>query len=300
MVAGWIVRIQSAFCIDRKLCNLKSILWGELQMVELDQSMLRQLQMTELELLLVVDHICKKNNIMYSLDGGTLLGAIRHQGFIPWDDDADVMMTRAEYDKFYEACKKDLDLEKYFLQEFRTDSEYRWGYSKMRKNGTVFLREGQEHVKCHVGVCIDIFIFDKVPNGYIRRRLHWLSCFIIRKGLYSIVGQKKENNIVYKRLYQLMALLPRSFWVNWLQRLVHRENGKEDELRSHLTYPNRKSIRYGLSYKYYEEYIEKEFEGHQLMVIKDYDRYLRELFDDYMQLPSENKRKIHPVSRIKL
>ena len=150
-------------------------------MIELDTKTLRKLQLTELELMIEVDRICRKSNIKYSLDGGTLLGAVRHDGFIPWDDDADIMMSRTEYDKFYDACKNELNKEKFFLQEFRTDPEYRWGYSKMRKNGTVFLRKGQEHVKCHTGVCIDIFIFDEVPDNYVSRRLHWLSCFIIRK-----------------------------------------------------------------------------------------------------------------------
>ena len=216
-------------------------------MIELDQDMLHKLQKRELELLLEVDRICRKNSISYSLDGGTLLGAIRHRGFIPWDDDADIMMTRSQYDRFYEACKTDLNTEKYFLQEFRTDPQYRWGYSKMRRNGTVFMREGQEHIKCHVGVCIDIFIFDKVPDEYLRRRLHWLCCLCIRKGLYSVVGKKKSNNILCRLGYGLLALFPRNFWVMCLYKLVQLESSRKDELVSHLTYPNRKSIRYDLS-----------------------------------------------------
>ena len=268
--------------------------------MELDSITLRKLQLTELEMMIEVDRICRKHNINYSLDGGTLLGAVRHNGFIPWDDDADIMMSREEYNKFYEVCKTELNQEKYFLQEFRTDLEYRWGYSKMRKNGTVFLRKGQEHIKCHTGVCIDIFIFDKVPNNYISRRVHWISCFIIRKGLYSIVGKKSVTNLVEKILYNALAVLPREFWVCWLFILINKEKNKNRELISHLTYPNRKRIRYGLSSNYYNEYAEKEFEGHQFKVIKEYDKYLKELFDDYMKLPPEDKRKVHPVSQIKL
>lgn len=99
-------------------------------MIELDATTLRKLQMTELEMLKEVDRICRKYDIKYSLDGGTLLGAIRHNGFIPWDDDADVVMLRPEYIRFYKACKKELDKDKFFLQDFRTDLDYRWGYSK--------------------------------------------------------------------------------------------------------------------------------------------------------------------------
>lgn len=269
-------------------------------MINLDHDTLRKLQLTELELMMEVDRICRKNNINYSLDGGTLLGAIRHDGFIPWDDDADIMMSRKEYNKFFEACKTDLDEEKYFLQEFRTDEQYRWGYSKLRKNGTLFLREGQEHIKCHCGICIDIFIFDNVPDGYINRRLHFIECFCIRKGLYSIVGKRNEKKSITRIMYKLLSMIPRSFWVNWLMRIAKKENMKDTELISHLTYPNRKKIKFGLSSKYYDEYIEKEFEGYSFMIIKNYDQYLRDLFDDYRQLPPQHNRKVHPVSQLKI
>lgn len=267
-------------------------------MVNLTDETLRKLQLTELELLREVDRICRSNNIKYSLDGGTLLGAVRHKGFIPWDDDADIMMTRTEYNRFYKVCKRELNKEKYFLQEFRTDSAYRWGYSKLRKNGTVFLRENQEQIKCHTGVCIDIFIFDKVPDNYVCRRVHWGACFIIRKGLYSVVGVKCEKNFILKLVYGILSLFPRSFWVWWLSYLINSENWKSRELLSHLTYPNRKSIRYGVAADYYDEYVNIEFEGYPFLVIKEYCSYLVELFDDYMELPPVEERKVHPVSKI--
>lgn len=268
-------------------------------MINLDRNALRKLQQTELEMMVEVDRICRKNNINYSLDGGTLLGAIRHNGFIPWDDDADIMMSRKEYERFFEACKKELDSTKFFLQEFRTDPQYRWGYSKMRRNNTLFLREGQEHIKCHCGICIDIFIFDNVPDEFISRRVQWLCGTIIRKGLYSEVGRKKEKSAAMRTLFEFMSFIPRSFWAKQLMNLADMRGNEHTKLISHLTYPNRKLIRYGISSDYYNEYIDKDFEGHSFRIIKNYDSYLRDLFDDYMELPPIEKRKVHPVSKIK-
>ena len=96
------------------------------QLVVLTTSDLENMHKIQLNMLIEFDKICRRNNIKYILDAGTLLGAVRHKGFIPWDDDIDVRFKREEYEKFYEACKKDLDNEHFFLQEYRTDPNYRW------------------------------------------------------------------------------------------------------------------------------------------------------------------------------
>ena len=123
---------------------------------------LRKLQLIELEMLLEVDRICRENKIRYMISSGTLLGAVRHKGFIPWDDDLDTYMLREDFEKFCEEWNKDADKDKFFLQTYKTDPEYRWGYAKIRRKGTEYLRDGQEAIKCMSGVSMDIFILDYI------------------------------------------------------------------------------------------------------------------------------------------
>ena len=268
-------------------------------MIKLDGNTLRQLQMAELEMLQEVDRICRKNNIEYSLDGGTLLGAVRHNGFIPWDDDADVVMLRSEYDKFYEACKKDLNNSKFFLQEFHTDENYRWGYSKLRYKNTVFLRSGQEHGQWKQGIFIDIFVYDHVPDNYLNRRIHLFLCYCIRKALYSEVGKRSAEGYLLRKWYQLLNFIPRK-WLIWcIEYIAGLANKNRHELVRHMTYPYRIS-KYGLPRECFDSYIEKDFEGISFKIFEKYDLYLTKLYGNYMELPPVEKRKTHPVSKIVL
>jgi len=269
-------------------------------MIELDDEKLKKIQSVELEMLIEIDRICRKYNIKYSLDGGTLLGAIRHNGFIPWDDDADVVMLREEYEKFYKACKKELDTERFFLQEFRTDEYYRWGYSKLRRKDTLFLREGQEHIKCQQGIFLDIFICDEVPENEWLRKLHLLSCFCIRKGLYSEVGRVKEEKGYMRALFEAVYKIPRKCWVWLLDNLIRITKKRKGTLVAHYTYPYPKRCRYGMPRKCFDEYVDKDFEDKTFKIFKNYDLYLKLLYGDYMKLPPVEKRKVHPVSKLKV
>ena len=138
----------------------------------------RKMQLLELDMLVELDKVCRKHNIKYSMFGGTLLGAIRHKGFIPWDDDIDVVMLREEYDKFKKHIDE-LDSSICYFQDNDTDPEYRWGYGKLRRTNTKFVRVGQEHLKCKTGIFIDVFPLDDIPKSPIGQMINDFRCFCL-------------------------------------------------------------------------------------------------------------------------
>lgn len=258
--------------------------------VKLNNEQLRLLQLNELAMLIEVDRICRKNNIKYTLAGGTMLGAVRHKGFIPWDDDIDVRFKREEYEKFYEACKKDLDNEHFFLQEYRTDPNYRWGYSKMRLKGSEFIRIGQEHMHYVTGVNIDIFITDNIPDNAIQRRIQIIKSYCLRKIMYSEVGMKNSKNVLMRLWYRILYLIPRDFSVKIYNNMVKKSNKmKATNGRCLLWWESYVSYR-GMALKFLDEYTELEFEGMKFSVVKDWDEYLTISYGDYMKLPPVEKR----------
>lgn len=249
---------------------------------------LKQLQNIELEMLIELDRICRKYHIAYSLDGGTLLGAVRHKGFIPWDDDADVIMLRKEYLKFRKICKKELDHTRFMLQDYRSDPEYRWGYAKLRRKNTKFTRQGQERLK-QQGIFMDILVADNVPDRYISRRIHHLLCFIIRKALYSEVGKYNEKKLFVRYIYRFLSRIPRDriFWIR--DRLAAKTNQKRTELISHYTLEYPRQCRYGMPRECFDEMIEMEFEGKFFYGFRDFHRYLSMYYGDYMKLPPKEE-----------
>ncbi len=264
--------------------------------MDLNDVQLKRLQGVCLELVKEIDRVCRKNGIEYTLDGGTLLGAVREKGFLAWDDDADIAMSRENYERFFEACKTDLDKERFFLQEHRTDPEYPWGYSKFRMNGTREVQIGQEHLKMHDGIFIDLFVYDPVPDGWLARRLHHFSCYCVRKCQYAVVGKKNAKNAFLRGWYSLLDKIPKETVFRRLDRLVEKTRNLDTELSSHKTYPYpRKNCKYGLPWKCFKSYIDLPFEDQTFRAMKEYDPYLTMLYGDYMTPPPPSGRKHYPI-----
>lgn len=268
-------------------------------MINLDEKTLRKLQMIELELLIEADRICKKCGIKYNIIAGTLLGAVRHKGFIPWDDDADIAMLRDEYEKFRVACKTELDTTRFVFQDHRNTKGYRWGYGKLRRKNTLFLREFQEDMPYFQGVFIDIFPLDNVPDFYPLRCMHNLYCTIIRKTLWSAIGRKSDKNILMRFLFSILYKIPIDRVFNIYHNLIINSNRKKTKMVRILMFPTPNN-EYGYYRKWYEKSADNVFEGYTFKGIAEYDEYLSFKFGEYMSLPPESDRKMHPVSDIKL
>lgn len=263
----------------------------------------RRMQLLELEMLVELDRVCKENNIKYQIWAGTLLGAVRHKGYIPWDDDADVVMLREEYEKF-KKCADQLNPEICFYQDHDTDPEYRWGYAKLRKTGTKYVRLGQEHVNCKTGVFIDVFPLDDIPKSTIGQMLQDFHCFCLRKIMWSEIGKYNERGFL-KIWYSILSKIPIDWVFKQLEKYAKKsKNSTPNKVRT-LTYTAIGKLyrkhplkdRYGMPKRWFLNTKTFEFEGKQLVGLKDYDECLTFEYGDYMKLPPKEKRIQHaPVS----
>lgn len=266
---------------------------------DLTDEELKQIQEIQKELIGEVRRICKKCGIHFNMVGGTMLGAIRHKGYIPWDDDADIGFLRTEYEKFREVCRKELNHEKYYMQDLRDTEGYRWGYGKLRRKGTAFVRLGQEFMPYDQGISIDLMPFDNVPDGWLMRRIHFLCCFLYRKLFWSEVGSRIEKNLWIRICYKIMRLIPMKVIIKSYQQFIDAGQKKKTQLVRILTFPTPKGV-YGYERKWYTHLTEYQFDEMTLPGAQDHDGYLKVKYGNYMELPPVEKRKVHPISELKL
>lgn len=256
--------------------------------------LLKKLQFVELEMLIEVDRICRKNNIKYSIMYGTLLGAVRHGGFIPWDDDCDVMFKRDEYEKFFQACKEDLDTTRFFLQDHRTDAEYLFGYGKLRRNNTVFKRTGQEHIKQHGGVFMDLFVYDNISDGRIARVFNKMELSFIKNAINSRIFKETAYSYPRKLIYRLLDKIPKDELFERLDKMQKKYNAMDTELSRIYTYTVNPNVSFGYPNIFYEDLYEMEFEGHSFLATKYYKEQLVISYGpDYMKLPPKELQRSH-------
>lgn len=243
--------------------------------------------------LLEVDRICKKYNIKYFLAGGTLLGAIRHKGFIPWDDDADVMMLREDYDKFLSVVQQELP-NNIVLHNHTTDPKCHNIFSKLRINNTLFATTWSSHfMDMHNGVFFDVLSHDQTANSKLGRKIHLKLTLLTRSLVFNKWHKRKVDNgnkLQSEVADILKKLLPLKV-SQWLQFKCLRFFEKKKDSK-YLYDGMGRNVYKGDFPKYYlDEAIQWEFEGHKFPVPKEYDKYLRYLYGDYEQLILPSQRQ---------
>lgn len=265
---------------------------------EYTQENLRKLQLIEVDMLKELNQLCRENNINYIIDAGTLLGAVRHGGFIPWDDDIDVRMLRADYDTFCEICKHELN-ENYFLQTYRTDKGYRWGYARILKNGTVFIRKDHQEIKSKNGIFLDVFPVDNVPDGFWGHRLYTCISWICRKMLYSQVGKNHANGFWNRMGFVFLDCFPKEWAYKGLETLSKRGANIDSKKVRCLAWGAKKET-IGFNREWFEETCDIEFEGLTVKApAKTHEFLVHSFGEDYMTPPPIEKRKpIHVADYI--
>jgi lipopolysaccharide cholinephosphotransferase len=270
-----------------------NIMRTSIKTIEIDEKKHRQMQLVILDCMLEFDRICRKNNIPYSLGYGTMLGAVRHKAFIPWDPDADVIMHRKDYESFKAVCETDLK-NNYFIQDCYTDPHYRWGHAKVLREDAIFVRAGYEHMKFKQTLFLDIFILDSVPDFFPFKLANFILSFCIRKTLWSEAGKNVNPNIFMRLWFRLLSLIPKKVIIKieaWRSRKCNKnENTK---LINVMLFQSSKNMKFGFPRRFFDELVEYEFENHKFLGLKEYDAYLTLLYGDYMKLPPENQRFSH-------
>jgi lipopolysaccharide cholinephosphotransferase len=261
---------------------------------------MNDIQTVQFDLLKQFIAVCTKFKLRYYLFGGTCLGAVRHQGFIPWDDDIDVAMPRPDFDKLMGLASK--FKEPYFLQNIHTDRRYSYPYAKLRNSDTCFIETVFSHVQMNQGVFIDIFPLDgmsKKPGAThvnnIKPYWLWFQWYFsyINNSLHPI---KFNKRILLNLLSNFFAIL---FWpFN-----INNSNSKSIE-KSCKRIPFEKATLVGpyltmyfnkeaLPFAVFGDGVDAKFEGLDVKIPADYDQYLKKIYGNYMRLPDPSKQKGH-------
>ena len=267
----------------------------------MEQEILRKLQLVQLDIAKEINRVCEENDIRCFLCCGSFLGAVRHQGFIPWDDDFDLGMLREDYEKFCRIAPEKLGAE-YCLQNWHTDPAYALPFAKVRKRGTLLLEKKSVQL-AENGIYVDIFPFDYAPETEKdQNKMAWKLVQLFRmKLMKSGMRPWIENGRIHwvKRIgflpYQILAML-----TTHQQLIRHFEKTARSVKTGDLLCRQRAWSKLDCYRRAWcEELVPYSFEGEYFLGPKEYDAFLSSIFGDYMTPPPEGTREDrHQISRL--
>ena len=256
--------------------------------MNLTAEQLQSLKNCERDMLSEFVRICDKHGIKYFVQGGTLLGTVRHGGFIPWDDDVDVSLHRDDYEKFIAVAQKELP-DYYFLQTKDTDPEYPNNFAKIRDSRTTFIESSAKKLNINHGAYIDIFPLDNYPSGK-KAKVYELKKKLLTQRIYKAFYMPHMSFIAKIITMITMILFPS------LRGAVD----KREKLFKSVPYSDRVVNNSGawldkeiIPREWVQDTIQMEFEGIKVNVSDKFDEWLTYVYGDYMSLPPENERVGH-------
>lgn len=261
-----------------------------------------RIRQMELEVLKEVDKICKENHIQYFLAGGSMLGAIRHKGFIPWDDDVDIAMLPGEYKKFLKVCPQSLQTE-YSYQNFDTDLESHYIHDKIRISDTYFSTAYSNQYRMANGVYIDVFVYYKTSNHPLMQKVHlrlikmWRAVIGIR---WADRPRRGHHYKLSKIMLPFMRLVPFRWYHIFYTKLLELYEKRNTKYRIDSGLNLMKCGAFPA--EWFDEATEAEFCGQKYPIPAKYDAYLKHWYGDkYMDLlPISQRNSVHDVVRIDL
>jgi len=254
---------------------------------------LEKLHRIQIEILNEIVSICEANNIQYFLSYGTLLGAVRHKGFIPWDDDLDISMPRNDYERFLRLCGKELS-DSYILDCSQTNDRYWLPFAKIRKRGTIYEERAVENVDTPKGIWVDVFPLDSVK--YQSSPLQSFQQFLVTVLCFNLLV-KQINYIPHTFKGKLARLLLSCISVDtsfsWLDKLMRLWNNDEGATYFVCFVDGVEIKKKTIHKSKFLPSVKLEFEGILYEAPNDYHYILTQIYGDYMELPPEEQRKNH-------
>lgn len=254
-----------------------------------DVNEMRKIQMG---ILLFIHQFCIDNHIQYSLAWGTMLGAIRHKGYIPWDDDIDIMMTRPEYDRFCKLFHDDRSI--YKLHDVHTDKKWIYPFAKISDERTIRV---EKNALDEIGINIDVFPIDFYADSYedamkaLKRMKFWKKIYVA-KILRSYTGMSLLKSIIY-HLYKIpCSLIPLKYVLKKFDEISCVTAKNKTAYCGFLVEADGTTI---LKSKLFDNFTDYQFENYVFKGIEDYDYYLKATYGDYMTPPPMGQRVVHEV-----
>lgn len=262
---------------------------------------LDEIQGIELDILVKLIEYLNTNNIKYFTSGGTTLGSIRHNGFIPWDDDIDIYVPRKDYDKLLEISEGVL-IDDYISIKKPGDKNYIYSFAKACNENTIIDEKSNSKAKYSIGIFVDIFPLDKYYDNKFLNRL-----LIIKSNWYKSILETASNQINLSNkgsikyiLKQIIRAIQKPLTLYWtvertakhIDNLGRKMESKNTNHLGNVVMNNIKKIDYYAA-DYFKEAVIGEFEGYKINNPVGYDKYLTEMYGDYMTPPPKDKQIMH-------